>query len=83
MDKKHSVVILTNAISITGVENVISLFDKEVELNTVNGVVTVTGSGLTATKLAVDEGTINISAEKIDSVKYGGKKKFNLGKLFK
>lgn len=83
VDKKHSVFISENTVNINGVESVVSLFDKEVEVNTVAGRVTVSGQGLNATKLAVDEGVINLSADKIFSVKYGETKKFALNKIFK
>lgn len=82
MDKKHSLSITESGVTVGGVTDVVSVFDKEVIVNTVKGRLTVTGDKLNVKKLEVDEGIVVIECESVTAVKYGVKK-VGLGSIFK
>lgn len=85
ISKKHTLVVDNcKKISLSGVETVNSIFDKEVEVTLSDRRLTIKGVGLNASKLNVDEGTMSIEGEEIVSVSYAAKgQKLSLKRLFK
>lgn len=87
---KSQNIILENRekLSISGVEHVVSFDENAIILETVNGVLTITGSDLDVNKLNLDDGNLAVQgfvsglmySEK-DSI--GSKGKGFLGKIFK
>ena len=78
ISKRHTLVIDGNKkVSISGVESVNSIFDKEVEVALSDRRLVIKGSGLNASKLNVEE-------EEISSVNYyANSQKLSLKRLFK
>lgn len=85
ISKRHTLVIDGNKkVSIRGVESVNSIFDKEVEVALSDRRLVIKGSGLNASKLNVEEGTLSIEGEEISSVNYyANSQKLSLKRLFK
>lgn len=86
ISKRHTLVIDGNKkVSISGVESVNSIFDKiEVEVALSDRRLVIKGSGLNASKLNVEEGTLSIEGEEISSVNYyANSQKLSLKRLFK
>ncbi|HPG92672.1 MAG TPA: YabP/YqfC family sporulation protein [Clostridia bacterium] len=82
MDKKHSLSVTDSGVTIGGVTDVVSVFEKEVVVNTVKGRLAVSGEKLNVKKLEVDEGLVVIEFANIAAIKYGAKKT-GLGNIFK
>jgi len=82
MDKKHSLSVTDSGVTIGGVTDVVSVFEKEVVVNTVKGRLAVTGEKLNVKKLEVDEGLVVIEFDNIAAIKYGAKKT-GLSNIFK
>lgn len=84
ISKRHTLVIDGNKkVSISGVESVNSIFDKEVEVALSDRRLVIKGSGLNASKLNVEEGTLSIEGEEISSVNYyANSQKLSLKRLF-
>jgi len=82
MDKKHSLSVTDSGVTIGGVTDVVSVFEKEVVVNTVKGRLAVSGEKLNVKKLEVDEGLVVIEFSNIAAIKYGAKKT-GLGNIFK
>ena len=78
ISKRHTLVIDGNKkVSISGVESVNSIFDKEVEVALSDRRLVIKGSGLNASKL-------NVEGEEISSVNYyANSQKLSLKRLFK
>ncbi|MDD3831382.1 MAG: YabP/YqfC family sporulation protein [Clostridia bacterium] len=76
--------IYSNSITINGVSNVVSIFDKEAVINTEGGLIEVVGQGLTASKLELDKGLLVLSFESLVNIRLGReKRKLSLSNLFK
>ena len=82
MDKKHSLAVTDGGITIGGVTDVVSVFEKEIVVNTVKGRVTVTGEKLNVKKLEVEEGLVVVECQAVGTIRYGVKKT-GLGNIFK
>ncbi|NCA66660.1 MAG: hypothetical protein EOM87_01200 [Clostridia bacterium] len=67
--KKAHTLTISNKISVTGVENVISMGEKEVEIALADNILQLVGNGFCALHLNVEEGTLILSGELI-SLKY-------------
>lgn len=67
--KKNHTLTIANKITVTGVENVISMGEKEVEIALSNNVLVLSGNGFSALHLNVEEGTLVLAGELI-SLKY-------------
>jgi hypothetical protein len=74
LDKKHSLAVTESGVTIGGVTDVVSVYDKEVVLNTVKGRLTITGDKLNVKKLEVDEGLVVLEYQTLGTIKYGVKK---------
>lgn len=83
--KKHTLVVDNcKKMSLSGVESVNSIFEKEIEVTLANHRLVIKGVGLTASKLNVEEGTLSIEGEDVSSVNYYAKgQKMSLKKLFR
>lgn len=80
----HSLSYTANRITVSGIKNVISIYEKEAELEIENGRVVICGTQLAPQKLEIEDGTIILNCETLLSVTYGGmRKKFTFKKLFK
>lgn len=82
---KHTLTIDHNRkITINGVVAVNSLCEKEAELALSDCRLVIKGSGIAASKLSVEDGTISIDCQTITSLSYQAVKgKFSLGKVFR
>lgn len=85
ISKRHTLFLDGNKkVSISGVESVNSIFDKEVEVTLSDRRLVIKGAGLNASKLNVEEGTLSVEGEEISSVNYFAKgQKLSLKRLFK
>jgi sporulation protein YabP len=71
-------------IVITGVVSVISINEKSATLNIFSGALTVRGGGISINKLSVEDGTLTLDLDYIESVAYSAKNNAPiLKKLFK
>lgn len=83
MEQKWSLKIEHNLLTVCGVTNVDSVFDKEATLLFADGKMTVKGTGLTVAKLNVEDGIAIIKFDNLHSLQFGGGEKFSFKKLFK
>jgi hypothetical protein len=67
--KKNHTFTLNNKITVTGVVNIISMGEKEVEIALSNNVLVLYGNGFSALHLSIEEGVLVLSGELI-SMKY-------------
>ncbi len=67
--KKAHTLAVSNKITVTGVENVINMGEKEVEIALYNNVLHLSGNGFSALHLNIEEGTLVLAGELI-SLKY-------------
>lgn len=83
--KRHTLVVDNNKkVSISGVESVNSIFEKEVEVTLAGHRLVIKGTGLNASKLNVEEGTLSVEGEEISSVNYYAKgQRLSLKRIFK
>lgn len=79
---KDSLLALTNrsTLSLTGVEKVIEVSEKQLSLEVGGSFVTIDGSSMTVQKLDVDNGIIEVKGT-VDCIKYHAKK--DKGNFFK
>jgi len=85
INKKHSLVIDANKkVTMTGLVSIVSIFEKEIEVLSVDNKIVIKGMGLTASKLDVEDGTLVVEGEFISSVAYFQKhQKITLKGIFK
>jgi len=85
INKRHTISIEDNKkIYLTGLVGVVSVFDKEIEILSSDKRLIIKGSGLTASKLNVDDGTMIIEGDSIFSINYLPKiKKITFKGIFK
>lgn len=67
--KKTHTLTISNKITVTGLENVISMGEKEVEIALSNNILVLSGNGFSALHLDVEEGTLILAGELI-ALKY-------------
>lgn len=82
MDKKHSLAVTEGGVTIGGVTDVVSVFEKEIVVNTVKGRLSISGEKLNVKKLEVDEGLVIVECQALTTIRYGTKKT-GLGNIFK
>lgn len=82
--KTHTLFVDGNKVVVTGIEQVLSIFDKEICLNLGDKKLSIKGDGLSADKLDVNNGAMTAKCQKITSVSYfDGGKKFSFKGMFK
>lgn len=59
-------------IKMTGVSGVKMLLDKEAQISLSEGTLVIKGGGITANKLDVDDGNLELNAANINSLTYSG-----------
>ncbi len=81
--RKHSICI-SDKITISGIESVVTLQEKEVEVKLSNRFLTITGFGFTPIHLDIDQGNLILAGEVL-TLKYSSKadKESFFKKLFK
>ncbi len=62
------------SVRITGVSGVKTLVDKEAQIALEEGTIMIRGNGLTANKLDVSDGNLELTASSLTSLAYGGAK---------
>ena len=84
-NKKHTLVIDANKkVTMTGLVGIVSIFEKEIEVLTIDNKIVLKGAGLSASKLDVEDGTLVVNGEFISSVTYFQKnQKITLKGIFK
>lgn len=84
VNNTHWLELKDKLLKINGVEKVIYLSGKEVELKITGGKIKITGEELSAEKLAIAEGQISLSYQKIYQISYANKGKgIDLKGIFK
>ena len=83
--RKHTISVEDNKkVNLSGLIGVVSIFDKEIELLSNDNRIVIKGSGLTASKLNIEDGTMVIHGDFISSVNYLPKiKKISFKGIFK
>lgn len=80
----NEIKISEKSIVIQGITAVISISDKEAEIERTDTKITLFGKDIQAKKLALEQGLLELSAEQIYAVKFGNAaKKFSFKNIFK
>ncbi len=85
MDKKHTLKLEQNFITLTGVVNVESICEKEAFILICDRKVRIVGVGVKVNKLNVDEGILQLQFEQLSQISYQNAKteKFSIKNIFK
>ncbi len=81
--EKAYINISDKALSVNGVTNVVSVYEKEAVLMRGDQRVSILGAGITAEKLEIGQGVAEFSFESLHSVVVGNRKKVSFSNLFK
>ena len=69
-DKVHSLIFDNNTLTIKGIEQVVSIGEKEAQFKLSDNSLTIKGSGLNVTKLDKEQGVVVLEVGQLHSIAY-------------